>query len=73
MSRLDRIPWWILIAGALSLGLAPFVPEPHVWEKIRLLAHGELTRLIDMFDLAFHGAPWILASLKATRELRASS
>ncbi len=34
MAWLDRIPLWILVAVALTLGLAPFVPEPHVWEKL---------------------------------------
>ncbi len=57
MSCLDRIPWWLAIAAVVTLGLAPFVPEPHVWEKLRMLAQGTLTRPIDMFDLAFHGAP----------------
>ena len=73
MSWLDRIPWWLAIAGVATFGLAPFVPEPHVWEKLRMLAQGTLTHPIDMFDLAFHGAPWLLALLKTTRHLRASS
>ena len=72
MSWLERIPWWLAIAAVATLGLAPFVPEPHVWEKLRMLAQGTLTRPIDMFDLSFHGAPWILALLKATRHFRAA-
>jgi len=48
----------------LSLGLAPFSPEPHVLEKLSMLATGELTRLIDIFDLLLHGTPWLLLSIK---------
>lgn len=51
MAWLDRIPLWILVVIALTLGLAPFVPEPHVWEKLKMLAAGTLSRPIDIFDL----------------------
>jgi len=67
MAWLDRIPLWILVAIALTLGLAPFVPEPHVWEKLKMLAAGTLTRPIDIFDLLYHGAPWVLLALKLVR------
>lgn len=67
MAWLDRIPLWILVAVALTLGLAPFVPEPHVWEKLRMLAAGTLRRPIDIFDLLYHGAPWLLLALKLVR------
>ena len=29
-----------------------------------MLATGELTRLIDIFDLLLHGTPWLLLSIK---------
>jgi len=64
---LDRIPLWILVAVALTLGLAPFVPEPHVWEKLKMLAAGTLSRPIDIFDLLYHGVPWVLLALKLVR------
>jgi hypothetical protein len=67
MAWLDRIPLWILIAVALTLGLAPFVPEPHVWEKLKMLAAGTLARPIDIFDLLYHAAPWVLLALKLVR------
>ena len=67
MAWLDRIPLWILVAVALTLGLAPFVPEPHVWEKLKMLAAGTLSRPIDIFDLLYHGAPWVLLLLKLVR------
>jgi hypothetical protein len=67
MTWLDRVPVWILIAIVLTLGLAPFVPEPHVWEKLKMLAAGTLERPIDIFDLLYHGAPWMLLALKLAR------
>jgi hypothetical protein len=67
MTWLDRVPAWILIAIVLTLGLAPFVPEPHVWEKLKMLAAGTLERPIDIFDLLYHGAPWMLLALKLAR------
>jgi hypothetical protein len=68
MQWLDRIPLSLLLIAALTLGLAPFVPEPHVWEKLKMLAAGNLTRPIDIFDLLLHGAPWLLLGLKLARE-----
>ena len=70
MAWLDRIPLWILVAIALTLGLAPFVPEPHLWEKLKMLAGGTLSRPIDIFDLLYHGAPWVLLALKLVRMQR---
>lgn len=67
MAWLDRVPLPVLILLALTLGLAPFAPEPHVWEKLKMLAAGMLRRPIDIFDLAFHGAPWLLLALKLAR------
>ena len=70
MAWLDRIPLWILVAVALTLGLAPFVPEPHLLEKLKMLAAGTLSRPIDIFDLLYHGAPWLLLVLKLVRMAR---
>ncbi len=60
----DKIPWYILILFCLTLGLAPFHPQPHLWEKLDMLAAGELTRPIDIFDLLLHGTPWVLLIVK---------
>jgi len=65
----DRISLPLLILLCLSLGLAPFSPEPHVLEKLSMLATGELTRLIDIFDLLLHGTPWLLLSIKLVLSL----
>ena len=61
---LNRLPWLLLIVLCLTLGLAPFQPEPHLWEKLKMLAAGELVKAIDFFDLLLHAAPWILLLLK---------
>ena len=60
MDFLDKIPWHLAIIAALTLGLAPFFPEPHIWEKLKMLARGTLVRPIDIFDLLMHAAPWLL-------------
>ncbi|TYO96110.1 hypothetical protein EDC39_11556 [Geothermobacter ehrlichii] len=64
---LDQIPWLPLVIAALLLGLAPFSPEPHLLEKLRMLAAGRLRHGIDIFDLAFHAAPVVLLALKLAR------
>jgi hypothetical protein len=64
---LDRLQLGLLLIVALTLGLAPFVPEPHVWEKLKMLAAGELVSPIDIFDLLLHGIPWLLLFAKLGR------
>jgi ABC-type uncharacterized transport system permease subunit len=63
---LDALPVWALVIACLTLGLAPFTPEPHVWEKLRMLAAGTLGRPIDILDLLMHAAPFALLALKLT-------
>jgi len=69
MRWLDKLPWNILIIGSLTLGLAPFIPEPHLFEKIRMLFQGTLSRPIDIFDLLMHGAFPLLLLLKIGTQL----
>ena len=61
----DRMPLSLLIVLCLTLGLAPFTPQPHVWEKLGMLVTGELTQPLDVFDLLMHGFPWLLLMVKA--------
>jgi hypothetical protein len=63
-SLLAGIPLWAVIFLCLTLGLAPFTPEPHIWEKLKMLAAGTLVRPIDIFDLLLHAAPFVLLVLK---------
>jgi len=67
MKWLDKIPLTTLLIIALLLGLAPFTPEPHLWEKLKMLAAGELVKPIDIFDLFLHGTPVVLLVLKFIR------
>jgi hypothetical protein len=61
---IERLPLGLVVILALTLGLAPFVPEPHLWEKLKMLAAGSLTRPIDIFDLLLHGLPWLVLIAK---------
>ena len=63
-SLIQSIPIWVLVVLCLTLGLAPFVPEPHIWEKLKMLAAGTLTKPIDIFDLVLHGLPFVLLALR---------
>ena len=49
------------------LGLAPFVPEPHIVEKLRMLSQGTLKKPLDIFDLLYHSTPFILLIIKLIR------
>lgn len=48
------------LIASLTLGLAPFSPEPHVLGKLRWLAGGAIgMESMDWMDLAIHGIPWV--------------
>lgn len=61
--HIEKLNIWMIIVFCLTLGLAPFSP-PHVLEKLNMLFKGDLVKLIDWFDLFFHGFPWLLLVLK---------
>jgi hypothetical protein len=61
---LDRLPWWVAIVLVVTLGLAPFVPQPHLIEKLSMLSRGELKQAIDIFDLLFHAIPFAIIFYK---------
>jgi len=67
VSWLDRIPYSVVVPFALFLTFAPFVPEPHLWEKLQMLAAGTLVKPVDIFDLFLHGTPLVLLVLKLLR------
>lgn len=73
MKWLDKIPLATLLIVALLLGLAPFAPEPHLWQKLKMLVAGELVKPIDIFDLFLHGTPAVLLVLKLIRMRTAST
>jgi hypothetical protein len=58
--------WKLIILLCLTLGLAPFFPEPHLWGKLKWVAGGANGMgAMDWFDLLFHGFPFLLLSRKA--------
>mgnify|MGYP006969375793 FL=1 len=68
LNWLDRLPWiWVLLFAAW-MAVAPIVPEPHLLEKLRMLAQGTLTRPLDVLDLAMHAAPMLLGAVKLGRQ-----
>lgn len=53
--------WKFILIACLTLGLAPFVPKPHVWGKLRWVAGGAIgMKPMDWFDFVLHGLPWLL-------------
>lgn len=67
MAWLDKISLSVLVVVAVLFGLAPFSPQPHLWEKLNMLVNGTLTRPIDIFDLVLHASPSVLVALKLIR------
>ena len=70
---IDSLPLPMVLVLAFFLGLAPFFPEPHLVEKVRMLVNGELSRPLDIFDLLLHTAPWVLLVIKLLRMRRVKS
>jgi hypothetical protein len=70
---LDKIPLTALVLAALALGLAPLTPEPHLWQKLRMLANGTLVRPIDIFDLVMHASVPLLLAVRLIRMARSGN
>ncbi|MCK5703591.1 MAG: hypothetical protein KAI29_20680 [Cyclobacteriaceae bacterium] len=61
MNHTQKINSWLRMSvfGSLTLGLAPFFPEPHIWGKILWIMGGAVgMKVLDWFDFFFHGTPW---------------
>jgi hypothetical protein len=59
------------LLATLTLGLAPFTPEPHFFGKIKWVlggAHG--MQPMDWFDLLMHGAPWVWLAFESFKLIR---
>ncbi|MBT8303752.1 MAG: hypothetical protein KJP09_04715 [Bacteroidia bacterium] len=53
--------WKLIAVLCLTLGLAPFTPEPHIWGKLKWIAGGANgMQLVDWFDTVMHGFPFVL-------------
>ena len=70
MAILDQIPISLIVLACLTLGLAPFFPEPHILEKLKMLVAGNLVKPVDIFDLLMHAAPFAVLGLKLLRMTR---
>lgn len=67
LNWIDRLPVKALFVVAVFFALAPFQPEPHLFEKLRMLFEGTLTRPIDIFDLFMHSLPIVLLAIRLIR------
>ncbi len=71
--RPKKSEYLVAVALCLTLGLAPFVPEPHLFGKIRWVAGGAVgMEAADWFDLLMHGAPFLYLFFLAGREANAA-
>lgn len=53
--------WKLVILGCLTLGMAPFFPEPHLLGKVKWIAGGANGMAFkDWFDVLLHGLPFVL-------------
>ncbi len=62
--------WKFILLLCLTLGLAPYYPEPHIWGKLKWLRGGAVgMQPLDWFDLVLHGLPWALLIRLLVRRL----
>ena len=53
--------WRLVGMACVTLGLAPFFPEPHIWGKVKWILGGAAgMQPMDWFDTLLHGLPWVL-------------
>jgi hypothetical protein len=53
--------WKYVVLLCFTLGLAPFVPEPHILGKLKWILGGAVgMQPLDWWDTLLHGLPWLL-------------
>jgi hypothetical protein len=63
--------WRIIVLLCITLGLAPYSPEPHIVGKIRWIAGGAKgMQLQDYFDVVLHGFPFVLLVIYLIRLMK---
>ncbi|MBT8127485.1 MAG: hypothetical protein HKP12_07425 [Gammaproteobacteria bacterium] len=67
LNWIDKLNVKALLVVAVLIALLPFQPEPHLFEKIRMLYNGDLVRPIDIFDLLLHSLPLVLLAIRLIR------
>lgn len=70
---IDRIPLLPLAIIAILMAFAPFVPEPHLLEKTRMLFNGQLSKAIDIFDLFWHSFLLVILAVRLIRYKKTAS
>ena len=53
--------WKMVLLLCLTLGLAPYFPEPHILGKVKWILGGATgMKPMDWFDVVLHGFPFVL-------------
>jgi len=65
----NLLDYKFLIPLVLLLGFAPFFPQPHIVEKVRMMMDGTLKKPIDIFDLVWHAWPFALLVYRIFKDI----
>lgn len=60
----------LAVISSLTLGLAPFTPEPHIWKQFLNLKLGREMLFMDWIDILLHGTPWVFLIVVLVSMLR---
>lgn len=61
----------LFLIASLTLGLAPFTPEPHLWGKLKWILGGATgMQPIDWFDFIMHGSPFLFLAISIVLRLK---
>ncbi|MCO4818508.1 MAG: hypothetical protein KC517_02710 [Bacteroidetes bacterium] len=61
----------LFLLASLTLGLAPFVPEPHIWGKIKwVLGGANGMSPMDWLDFIMQGSPFVLLVISLLLRLK---
>ena len=66
----NLLDYRFLVPLVLLLGFAPFYPQPHIVEKLRMLLAGALKKPIDIFDLVWDDWPFVLLVYRIFTDIR---
>ncbi len=51
----------LVLIACLTIGLTPYLPEPHIWGKMKwVLGGAKGMTLLDWWDFVMHGTPWVI-------------
>jgi hypothetical protein len=53
--------WWVVLILCVTLGLSPYLPEPHLVNRFQWAYYGgKGMHLLDYLDLLLHASPFFL-------------